>query len=731
MRISGTSSSTGYAITTIRIWLEGDEDTGTGGEGGETGGDDFNLDDGKIYEQHYVRPKTLPTDGKAVTMAIVGHTKFRDALAPYIEWKTQQGYNVVDFYADEISAQTGTSGPALAEAIRQRFLALPQRPSFVLLAGDIEEVPSFKGKQYYSKGDYYTDYFYGEYTDDYHADAYVGRFSANSVQQLQNQMDKTRHMAMLRPEDGEWLKQSLLIQEPQPDISIQKEVDFLTTYPTKFKGNNVVVKAPSYTQSINSTIADGCSFVTYTGHAGVNGWGKYLSYNNSSLSQLNNTGHYPVVMAITCLSGTFSSTCFAENFMQKKDGGAVVYVDATRESWDCGFFYAGGNKYNDTYEHLGFMRSLFPTSNQDKSQQARTIGEAVSMGNFGMLGGNLSSYYAQCVEYTEIFGDPTYQPYITTPKLMTIEAEGTTAQDEEFAVMTAPEAVVCLSQGRTIVAVALADKEGNAVLRIPADAATGKCVLYSSAPGYNDDFTEVLVAAGTQQEEYADIDAVPAMEIMADVTDVIALGEGITTRVNEWDDSYISGTSSGASYLAKATTYAGENAFVLRNNYEYCSIVTDKSGGNVRTVKVDWQCETGEACKLGIYGSDRPFYMTNQAWNSTPGTLLGTIMRGDESPFIVEGSYPYICIRVEEFKEYPKAVLEADIARLEIGWDKGGVRPMGDVTADKLLATDDVEHMTRMLLHEEPITAWSDVDGSGRISIGDIVKLIGKLNPKK
>lgn len=216
---SGASATTGYIIQNIHIWLEGDS--------GEGGGEDLDIlqppgPDVHYYSQGY----NLPRDGRPVTLAVVSDTKFRETLQPYLLWKTQQGYHVEEIYADEVRQTTGKTQDDLALAIRERLMALTPRPSYVLLAGDCDEVPYFQPRTAMAGGqDAVTDFFYGEYSGDHFAEAAVGRFSANTIEQLQTQMNKTKYMAFIKPSEAEWMKQSLVVQGPRtgPDDKLSTE----------------------------------------------------------------------------------------------------------------------------------------------------------------------------------------------------------------------------------------------------------------------------------------------------------------------------------------------------------------------------------------------------------------------------------------------------------------------------------------------------------------------------
>lgn len=301
--ITGTSYSTSCSITRLRLWFNAaDYNPDASWDVDESSNNpyaaDVNLaEDDTDYtkkDRVYASVNVLPHDGHGVPMAVVGARKFQQTLQPYLEWKTQQGYEVKELYTDQIP---GKSGKDLAYAIREKLMAMKPRPAYVLLVGDIEEIPSFPGVGA-------ADLYYGEYTNDYYPEAYVGRFSANTIDQLQPQLDKTKYMAFLNPKDGEWLKHSLTINGISEDIAVMNPAAELSVkYPLNFEGNTSRETSASST-SIKIDIDNGCSYVSYFGHGGPGQWG--TNFSNSNVNTFANKNKYPLVFSMTCHAGNFA-----------------------------------------------------------------------------------------------------------------------------------------------------------------------------------------------------------------------------------------------------------------------------------------------------------------------------------------------------------------------------------------------------------------------------------------
>lgn len=725
LRIWGTKKNTlettGYYFTSLRLWYEGTDFTPTpDGEQQEWKPD---LGGSATDGRYYAHAPTRPAGGKAVRMAFVYNSIFRgESLDDYMLWKTKQGYDVVEICADEMGRRSGKCGDDLALEIRDSLMRMNPRPAYILICGDKDEVPPFDHRTAMAGGQTpVTDFFYGEYTGDFFAEAYVGRFSAQTLEQLETQMEKTRYMAMINPEEADWLKHSLVVHSPYSDISTENAAAFARLFPLQFEGNTTTEVRASQAGLVNENINNGCSHVTYIGHGGQQLWWDVQgSYYASNARQLANKNKYPVVLGMTCLTGSFQwIECMAETFMWQKQGGAVAYIGATRESWDGSdnIFLCGGDGGKQTFPHLGFMRSLYHPLPEDESQLSRTIGEAFYIGKFSDRFLGEFKPFRQFMEFFHLFGDPTYQPYITTPKQMFIKPESkSAAAGSILRVETAPDAMVAISKDRRVVAVTLADKAGHATLKVPADAPQGECVLYSSAPLYNDmESTIILTAADGKEDEVAETEKLPRVEY----TDVIDLksAEASLTENNyfpfEQPDAFSTGSEAEYVIWAATNLEPGTNSIqyahwmdpfndvrrglFLRNKYDMCSFITTASAGNVAYVSIDWLHTCGQAEVLGVYGSTSPYTSTAQAWNGEQGTYLGELRKGQNNSLVLEGEWPYILLRAENYPDANNDQNNVFFKSLTIGWNA--------------ITDDEEDDVTQVPASNEPATSIYDLSG--------------------
>lgn len=121
-----------------------------------------------------------------ITYLIISPRSFENTLQPFIRWKTEKGYNVEVAYTDVI----GTSTTNIKSYLQSLYSNTTPPPTFLLLVGDVDLIPSFNGT---TQNSHVTDLYYACYdgSSDYLPDLYYARFSAQNATHLQNLINKT------------------------------------------------------------------------------------------------------------------------------------------------------------------------------------------------------------------------------------------------------------------------------------------------------------------------------------------------------------------------------------------------------------------------------------------------------------------------------------------------------------------------------------------------------------
>lgn len=107
-------------------------------------------------------------------------------------------------------------------------------------------------------------------------------------------------------------------------------------------------------------------------------------------------------------------------------------------------------------------------------------------------------------------------------------------------------------------------------------------------------------------------------------------------------------SNSDAEYAGYTTTGTGgaSGAIQMKSKDSISGIVTTTTGGNASKVSVVWNSTTGNGGTLNIYGKSTAYTAATDLYNdATDGDLLGTIVKGTSTEFVITGDYAYIGMR--------------------------------------------------------------------------------------
>lgn len=295
----------------------------------------LNIQD--VYDDH---PDLMTPN---VKMLIVANRMFESTLAPFIEWKTQMGYELTVAYTDNI----GSTANDVKTWIHNEYntgAAAGNAPDFFIIVGDVEQVPaSAVGTDSKKK----TDLYYASVDGDQFPEMYYSRLSAQNVTQLQNQLDKILYYEKYQIEAPDYLNDVTLIAGADGNWNP------IAGQPTvKYGSQNYFNTEHGYT-TINEYLSSysGCydperiavSFINYTAHCSETSWAD-PNLSISDVNNFSNANKYPVAIGNCCLAADFGTNeCIGEAWMRAKDKGAVGYIGSSPSSY----------WYNDVYWSVG------------------------------------------------------------------------------------------------------------------------------------------------------------------------------------------------------------------------------------------------------------------------------------------------------------------------------------------------------------------------------------------
>ena len=280
-----------------------------------------------------------------VKYLIVTDTAFVGALAEFISWKRQKGFEVIVATTDTLGS-TATDIKGWVAAQYASATADSPAPSFLLLAADTDKIPTAKKGE--STG-YGTDLYYAcmDGGDDIIPDLYYGRFSARTAAQMKAIADKTVAYEKYQFDDPSYLAKATLIAGY--DGSYRSAVGIPTlNYISKFRINaaNGFGQVNKFTTKYTNCYADttvSVGLMTYTAHGETTSWVD-PELTQSRVREFANNGKFPFVVANCCLSGQITKDeCLGETWLRKANSGAVAYIGSSPKTyWHEDFYWAVG-----------------------------------------------------------------------------------------------------------------------------------------------------------------------------------------------------------------------------------------------------------------------------------------------------------------------------------------------------------------------------------------------------
>jgi len=410
-----------------------------------------------------------------VTYIIISDPMFETALQPFIAWKVKKGFNVVEAYTNDPLVGATTIS---IKAYLQNFYDNPpvgySPQSFVLLVGDVAQIPTFNG----SAGSHVTDLYYFDYTGDIYPDCYYGRFSANNITQIQPQIDKTLEYEQYLMPDPTFLDEVLMVvgdDEFHEDTWGNGQINYGTQYYFNaahgLYSHTYLQDPPTGNAAIHDSIIaninGGISYGNYSAHCSSIGWAS-PSFNIGDISSLNNAGMYPLLVGNCCLSVTFAGTCFGEEILRAANKGALGYIGGSNSTyWDEDYWWGVGYEAvasNPVYNaaNLGAYDRTFHEHGEPLSEWYITQGQMPSAGDLAVTqsGSSLETYYW---EIYHLMGDPSVmiwfsQPPVTTASYDPLMPLGAAT----FTVNTQPYAYVAISKDGILHGASVANDVGVA-----------------------------------------------------------------------------------------------------------------------------------------------------------------------------------------------------------------------------------------------------------------------------
>ncbi|MCX6245522.1 MAG: C25 family cysteine peptidase [Bacteroidetes bacterium] len=406
-----------------------------------------------------------------VTFVIVSDPAFNNALQPYIAWKKKKGFNVIVGYTN--NPAVGTTTTSIKNYLHGLYDTPPsgyQKPSFILFAGDVSQIPAWTTNGHPS------DLKYCEYTNDNIPEVFCGRFAAQNLSQLQAYIDKTLEYEQYTMPSDAFLGEATMVAGADAtngplygngQINYGTNTYFNTAH--SILSHTYLQPEPSggnYATNIHQNVSDGVAFANYTAHGSEAGWAD-PSFVISDIPALQNDHKYCLMIGNCCKAANFGVTCFSKEVTRVAHKGALGYIGCSDYSyWDEDYWWADGFKavttspvYNP--QHLGAYDVTFHDHGESPSEWFVTMGQMVVGGNLAVeeSSSGMKQYYW---ETYCLMGDPSLSVYYSVPGPVAASyPSATIVGTSTLMVTTEPCAYVALAvHDTTLLAAQCADSTG-------------------------------------------------------------------------------------------------------------------------------------------------------------------------------------------------------------------------------------------------------------------------------
>ena len=405
--------------------------------------EDFSSNDNLIYDNLETRSVLSNCINKSVNQrdtittyptsyVIISDRSFEQQIQPLINWKTKKGFKVIESYTDqpEVGNTSETIKNYLSDLYNNPSDYNP--PSYVLLVGDVDEIPSFSGLH----GSHVTDLYYAEYdgNGDIYADAYYGRFSSSNPTEIENMVNKTIAYEKYNFEDPSFLGHSVMISGVDNAMAPTHgngQINYANQYYTN-SNNNIISHTYLFPESGSSSsdilqkINSGCAFVNYTAHGYGQGWVD-PAFSCTDVHSMTNFGKPALMIGNCCQSNKFDDPeSFGEALLRVDSSrGAIGYIGGSNDTyWNEDYWWSVGAGIVDSFPeynpgNLGFYDRLFHLNGESQQDWYVTNSQIMMAGNLAVSQAEgADAYYS---EIYHLMGDPSLMTFLWQPDSLIVQ----------------------------------------------------------------------------------------------------------------------------------------------------------------------------------------------------------------------------------------------------------------------------------------------------------------------
>jgi hypothetical protein len=290
-------------------------------------------------------------------LIIVGHDDFYAPMLPFVALKQSEHYEVTmvrlsDFVADPAGMNPVDLKNAILHEIILRYQAGNPAPSFLLLVGDDDTIPTWEGDERPGANGIsvpMTDLYYAcmDPVPDASPDISYGRFPVRSADETTHMVDKYLVYASLSGTEP-WLERIAFAASSDPDHYTDTEgphnyLIFNQTIPHHYTGSFpndpqgggdqlYRVTHSAVKDDLRDALNEGRWVVVYSGHGSSSEWQDF-DFDRNNVAALTSSGVLPFVASFACWTGYFAQHWYdhmlADTWVTAENKGALAYWGPT------------------------------------------------------------------------------------------------------------------------------------------------------------------------------------------------------------------------------------------------------------------------------------------------------------------------------------------------------------------------------------------------------------------
>ncbi|QUI22010.1 hypothetical protein HZI73_06705 [Vallitalea pronyensis] len=291
-----------------------------------------------MYDYLFLNYQSMPTKAPGnEKMLVITNDAYRTAMEPFVNWKNQKGIDTEMVNISQVSSRN--SSTEIKNYIKN-YYNQNNDLVYVLLVGDYAHISS-------------PSYGYGvsdpEYTkivgNDNYPDIFVGRFSAESVADVETQVERTLDFEKNGYNKMSWFKKGIGIASNEgPGHNNEYDYQHIDNIRSKLLGAGYTAIDRVYDPGARaSTVTNGLNagrgIINYCGHGSTTSFST-TGFNVYDIRNLDNDNMLPFIISVACVNGKFfDRTCFAEVWLRSTDNqgepiGAIgTYMSTVNQPW--------------------------------------------------------------------------------------------------------------------------------------------------------------------------------------------------------------------------------------------------------------------------------------------------------------------------------------------------------------------------------------------------------------